>query len=54
MLYTVLATIGFLSMMGQVIAGQVYIYHIIISILYSAIFLVVTVTFDAEILNKCE
>jgi len=53
-LYVLDACLASLTFLGLLVMGQVYLYQIMISILYSFVFLLLTITFDAEILNKCE
>lgn len=39
---------------GQIIIGQIYIYQVVISLLYSLVLFIFSVSFDEMILNKCE
>jgi uncharacterized membrane protein YagU involved in acid resistance len=54
LLYSLLFVVGSITTFGMVMAGQLYIYHIVVSLIFSLIFLMVCLAFDAEILNKCE
>jgi len=53
-LYSILGVLFLLSIFGMYMGGEIYIYHVMISCIYSCIFLLITLNFDAEILNKCE